>query len=327
MFLKRCFHGQFRTFMEDVSAVSNITSLSSQVPFITMLALLCMWFGIAMPLVYLGYYFGFRKQPYDNPVRTNQIPRQVPEQRWYMNKFVGWVFIQSDPVFGFHALPCSREWFVVSIRILMAGILPFGAMFIELFFIFSVSLPALSFVINSETSACSHSSLTSQCVWPPAGHLGESVLLPVWFPLSGLHHLGGFLFSDQHRHGLFPALCRGKFSHTLCPVVAWWLFWWCCSCPAAVLEMSWNISYKPHLNTRSVSVLPQDYRWWWRTFVVSGGSAFYVLVYAVFYFVNKVRSPERQNSTSHTAACHQSVVEPDRVSRLLRCSVCTTNSK
>lgn len=61
-----------------------------QVPFTTMLALLCMWFGISMPLVYLGYYFGFRKQPYDNPVRTNQIPRQVPEQRWYMNKFVGW---------------------------------------------------------------------------------------------------------------------------------------------------------------------------------------------------------------------------------------------
>uniref|UniRef100_A0A3P8NY85 Transmembrane 9 superfamily member n=1 Tax=Astatotilapia calliptera TaxID=8154 RepID=A0A3P8NY85_ASTCA len=83
---------------------------SGAVPFTTMLALLCMWFGISMPLVYLGYYFGFRKQPYDNPVRTNQIPRQVPEQRWYMNKFVG---------------------------ILMAGILPFGAMFIELFFIFS----------------------------------------------------------------------------------------------------------------------------------------------------------------------------------------------
>lgn len=63
--------------------------VQTQVPFTTMLALLCMWFGISLPLVYLGYYFGFRKQPYDNPVRTNQIPRQVPEQRWYMNKFVG----------------------------------------------------------------------------------------------------------------------------------------------------------------------------------------------------------------------------------------------
>lgn len=74
----------------------------TQVPFTTMLALLCMWFGISMPLVYLGYYFGFRKQPYDNPVRTNQIPRQVPEQRWYMNKFVGWVINQSNcvPTYG-----------------------------------------------------------------------------------------------------------------------------------------------------------------------------------------------------------------------------------
>lgn len=34
----------------------------------------------------------------------------------------------------------------------------------------------------------------------------------------------------------------------------------------------------------------QDYRWWWRTFLVSGGSAFYVLIYAIFYFVNKVLS-------------------------------------
>lgn len=63
--------------------------LCPQVPFPTMVALLCMWFGISLPLVYLGYYFGFRKQPYDNPVRTNQIPRQIPEQRWYMNRFVG----------------------------------------------------------------------------------------------------------------------------------------------------------------------------------------------------------------------------------------------
>jgi len=58
---------------------------SGAVPFGTMLSLLCLWFGISVPLVYLGYYFGFRKQPFQHPVRTNQIPRQVPDQLWYMN--------------------------------------------------------------------------------------------------------------------------------------------------------------------------------------------------------------------------------------------------
>ncbi len=58
---------------------------SGAVPFSTMLSLLCLWFFISCPLVFLGSYFGYRKAPYEHPVRTNQIPRQVPEQVWYMN--------------------------------------------------------------------------------------------------------------------------------------------------------------------------------------------------------------------------------------------------
>lgn len=58
---------------------------SGAVPFGTMIWLLCLWFGISLPLVYLGYYFGYRKQPYQHPVRTNMIPRQIPTQQWYMN--------------------------------------------------------------------------------------------------------------------------------------------------------------------------------------------------------------------------------------------------
>lgn len=35
---------------------------SGAVPFSTMIALLTMVFGISLPLVFLGYYFGYRKQ-------------------------------------------------------------------------------------------------------------------------------------------------------------------------------------------------------------------------------------------------------------------------
>lgn len=37
-------------------------SSSGAIPFGTMLLLLFMWFGIDLPLVFIGFYFGFRKQ-------------------------------------------------------------------------------------------------------------------------------------------------------------------------------------------------------------------------------------------------------------------------
>jgi transmembrane 9 superfamily protein 2/4 len=83
---------------------------SGAVPFGTLVALVALWFGISVPLVFFGSYFAFKKPVSEPPVRTNQIPRQIPEQVWYMS-----------PIFS----------------VLMGGILPFGAVFIELFFILS----------------------------------------------------------------------------------------------------------------------------------------------------------------------------------------------
>jgi len=83
---------------------------SGAVPFGTLVALIALWFGISVPLIFFGSYFGFKKQVEEIKIRTNQIPRQIPEQVWYMR-----------PLFS----------------ILMGGILPFGAIFIELFFILS----------------------------------------------------------------------------------------------------------------------------------------------------------------------------------------------
>ncbi|KAJ7979606.1 Transmembrane 9 superfamily member [Quillaja saponaria] len=81
---------------------------SGAVPFGTMFALVFLWFGISVPLVFFGSYVSFRRPITEEPVKTNKIPRQIPEQAWYMN-----------PAFS----------------ILIGGILPFGAVFIELFFI------------------------------------------------------------------------------------------------------------------------------------------------------------------------------------------------
>jgi len=80
------------------------------VPFGTIFALLLLWFGISSPLVFCGSFLGFRKDPFSQPTRTNAIPRQIPEQAW---------FVKSG------------------VSILMGGILPFGAVFVELFFIVS----------------------------------------------------------------------------------------------------------------------------------------------------------------------------------------------
>ena len=53
---------------------------SGAVPFGTLFALCFLWFGISVPLVFIGSYFGYKKPAPEDPVRTNKIPRQIPEQ-------------------------------------------------------------------------------------------------------------------------------------------------------------------------------------------------------------------------------------------------------
>lgn len=81
---------------------------SAAIPFFEIFALLVLWFGISVPLVFLGSYVANQRPPVTHPVRVNQIPRQIPPQPWFMKSFVS---------------------------IMIGGILPFGAVFIEVFFI------------------------------------------------------------------------------------------------------------------------------------------------------------------------------------------------
>lgn len=88
----------------------HIKESSGAVSFWTLFKLLLLWFGISVPLVFLGACMGGRKDTVSVPVRTNQIPRQIPPSPSYLHWFLG---------------PA------------ITGILPFCAVFTELFFIFS----------------------------------------------------------------------------------------------------------------------------------------------------------------------------------------------
>ncbi|KAL3906664.1 MAG: hypothetical protein SGARI_003900 [Bacillariaceae sp.] len=50
-----------------------------------MLVLLVLWFGISTPLVFLGAYFGYKQDAIEYPVKTSNIPRQIPDQPWFMS--------------------------------------------------------------------------------------------------------------------------------------------------------------------------------------------------------------------------------------------------
>lgn len=83
---------------------------SGAVPFTTMLVLVGIWFLISIPLSFAGSWVGFRQPAIMAPVRTNQIPRQIPPSTFYMKPIPS---------------------------MLLVGILPFGAIFVELYFIMS----------------------------------------------------------------------------------------------------------------------------------------------------------------------------------------------
>ncbi|PIN22076.1 Endosomal membrane protein, EMP70 [Handroanthus impetiginosus] len=70
--------------------------------------LFLLWFCISVPLTLVGGFLGTRAEPIQYPDRTNQIPREIPAR-----KYPSWLLV------------------------LGAGTLPFGTLFIELFFILS----------------------------------------------------------------------------------------------------------------------------------------------------------------------------------------------
>ncbi|CAM6083304.1 unnamed protein product [Calypogeia fissa] len=81
------------------------------IPFGTMVVVLVIWAFISFPLALLGTVVGrnWSGVP-DNPCRVKTIPRPIPEKKWYLTP---------------------------SVVALMGGLLPFGSIFIEMYFVFT----------------------------------------------------------------------------------------------------------------------------------------------------------------------------------------------
>ena len=175
---------------------------SAAIPFFTLVALLALWFGVSVPLTFVGAYFGFRKAPIEQPVRTNQIPRQIPDQSVY-----------TQPIPG----------------IIMGGVLPFGCIFIQLFF-----------VLNS--------------IWS-----------------SQIYYMYGFLFLVF----IILIITCSETTILLC-------YFHLCA------EVRFTKSPNRFVTMRLRCMPSQDYHWWWRSFLTSGFTAFYLAVYCIHYFITKV---------------------------------------
>ena len=81
------------------------------IPFGTMVVVFVIWAFISFPLALLGTVVGRNwSGALNNPCRVKTIPRPIPEKKWYLTP---------------------------SVVSLMGGLLPFGSIFIEMYFVFT----------------------------------------------------------------------------------------------------------------------------------------------------------------------------------------------
>ena len=85
----------------------SIAGAATAVSFLTILFLFALWVCVSTPLVFVGSFLGFRAEKMEVPTNTNQVARVIPVVPW------------------------------LSFSVILGGILPFGSVCIELFFIMS----------------------------------------------------------------------------------------------------------------------------------------------------------------------------------------------
>jgi len=164
------------------------TGTTGVIPVGTFLSILTLWFMVSIPLTFVGGYLAARMQIVDYPVRTNQIPRHIPKAD-----------MTAHPLALFA----------------IAGLLPFGTLFIELYFImtslwmgffyylfgylFVVGL--LTFIVTVEVSVlCTYVQLCAedyhwwwQSFWRGGSISIYIIIYAIGFLVTTLHSLTGGL--------------------------------------------------------------------------------------------------------------------------------------
>jgi transmembrane 9 superfamily protein 2/4 len=168
------------------------------------------------------------------------IPRQIPDQAWYMQNFVS---------------------------VMIGGILPFGAVFIELFFI-------LSSVWLNQARAIRIAGIlegTNSLVGPQFYYVFGFLALVVFILIITCSEISIVLVYFQ--------LCSEVrvLDHD------------CAKCSAGGLVQTGSLS---------TCTTAQDYNWWWRSFFGSGSSGLYLFMYGILYFKTKVRNNGMHNLAS-----------------------------
>lgn len=86
----------------------SMSKSSGAVPFLDVIILAAMWCCISIPLCFVGAYFGYKADSIEFPTVTSTIARSIPEPALMLNPYVSMT---------------------------MAGLVPFAAAYVELFFI------------------------------------------------------------------------------------------------------------------------------------------------------------------------------------------------
>jgi transmembrane 9 superfamily protein 2/4 len=138
---------------------------SGAVPFLDVVILAAMWGCVSIPLVFLGAFFGYKRPAYEFPCKTATISRAIPPSgAWFMRPSVG---------------------------MLLAGLVPFSAAFVELFFIMTSLWMDQYYYVFGFTLVVFIIVLVTAC---------EITLLLVYYQLC----------AENHRWWWFSFMCAGS---------------------------------------------------------------------------------------------------------------------